>query len=101
MEEVSSHFNYTEEYVLDKSVNWLNRKYKQADREAFEERRLQADNVQRGITVVMDLVFNEGKQAAKLMPSYEEVIKQMYEQNQDNKQKNAFVQTMWWKSEQK
>lgn len=97
---VSSHFGYTEDYVLHKTPFWLNRKFKQADREMYENRRMQADGIQRGITIVLDVVFNNGKEADKIMPSYEEALKRLQEHKEENN-KDKFVTTMWWKPKHK
>ncbi|MGP4063094.1 hypothetical protein [Halobacillus sp. H74] len=81
---------------MDKTVFWLNRKYKQADRELYEERRFQADGIQKGITIVLDIVFNEGKEADKILPSYEEAIQRLKDHKKEQNQEK-FVTTMWWK----
>lgn len=91
---VSSHFGYKEEYVLDKTIHWLNRKFKQADREMYEERRFQADSIQKGITVVLDVLFNEGKEAERILPSYDEALERL--EKHKNKP-DKFVRTLWWK----
>lgn len=97
---MSSHFRYKEEYVLGKSLHWLNRKYKQADKELYEERRFQADSIQKGITIVLDVIFNDGKEADKILPSYEEALSR-FKNRKKEQTTEKFVQTIWWKPGQK
>lgn len=90
---VSSHFSYTEEYVLDHSPHWLARKYKQAMKEKLEQNRLQALTFSRGIAIVIDALFNKGNGIDEILPpSYEEIAGEAIKSVQ-----SEYVQTVWWK----
>lgn len=96
MEVVSSHFGYKEEYVLNKTPFWLNRKFDQADRERYEERMGMAQNVFRGINLVFDVMFNKGNGVSEILPSYDE-MKQRLESEQKQEKENEFKREIWWK----
>lgn len=98
MEKVSSHFYYTEEYCFGKSFPWLQRKFKQADKEQWESQRRQMDTMTRSIMLIVDNMFNDGKGSKDLiMPAYDEAIQQ---DNEQQEQQGDFIQTTWWKPEQ-
>lgn len=90
VEMVTSHFGYTEEYVLNHTPQWVNRKYRQAQREKWEK---QKGNIMEGmnsILLVIDLLANKGKMVKQFFP----------EESRDPKRdehKKAFVQGIWWK----
>lgn len=96
VEVVSSYFGYKEEYVLNKTPFWLNRKFEQADRERYEDRMGMAQNVFRGINLVFDLMFNKGKGVSEIMPSYDEMKKRL-ETEQKSEKENEFKRELWWK----
>ncbi|WP_153465137.1 hypothetical protein [Sediminibacillus terrae] len=99
VEIVSSHFGYTEDYVLDKTPQWLGRKYQQADREKYQEKQNEIDNIFRGVSLVIEGVFNEGKNADNIMlPDYEEAIRRAAKQL-NNSEHSEYVSGVWWKSE--
>lgn len=96
VEVVSSHFGYKEEYVLSKTPFWLARKFEQADRERYEERIGASQSVFRGISLALDVVFNKGKGAAEIMPSYDDAIK-MLKETAKEKEEEEFNKEIWWK----
>lgn len=101
VEVVSSHFGYREEYVLEKTPFWLNRKFEQADRERYEERMGLAQSVFRGVSLVMDVMFNHGKGAEDILPSYEDMKKHLMNEVKKEKDESPFKKEIWWKPEAK
>lgn len=95
---MSSYFGYTEEYVLDKTPFWLNRKFEQADRERYDERIGIAQGVSRGVSLVVDMIFNKGKGAEDILPSYEQMKKLLESDSKEEKQ-SEFKKEIWWKPE--
>ena len=77
VETVSSHFRYTEEYVFHKSTYWLNRKIKQVDREKYQEQQTLASSVTKGMMLIFDSMFNDGKNTQDILPSYEEALEKV------------------------
>ncbi|MED3865251.1 hypothetical protein [Priestia megaterium] len=94
IEFVSSHFNYTEEYVLEHTIDWLNAKFKQAQREKWEKSQANVWEGVKSLLVTFDIAFNKGKSVEKLMPSsYEEAISQVEEKKE---KESTFVPGQWW-----
>lgn len=98
VEIVSSHFGYKEEYVLNKTPFWLSRKFEQADRERYDERMGMAQSVFRGVSLIMDVMFNKGQGANDILPSYEDMKKQLSKQEKEE-QESQFKKEIWWKPE--
>lgn len=96
VEVVSSHFRYTEEYVMGKTPFWLSRKFLQADREMYEQKVTQAEAVSRGVSVVLDMIFNKGKQTKELLPSYEDALQSVQQEQSRKTQDDKFITSMWW-----
>lgn len=95
---VSSHFGYKEDYVFNRSVFWLNRKYEQADREIYEDRMGLAYGVYQGISLALDVVFNNGKSMNDILPTYD-VMKERINENVKERDQDEFVKGIWWKPE--
>lgn len=98
IETVSSHFNYSEEYVLKHSFPWLKRKFKQADREDYEERKERSDESMRGVMAALSAMFG-GKESdieGILHPPYEKLVKQENIQPEE-----TWNIAQWWKKPQK
>ncbi len=96
IERVSSHFRYTEEYVLDKTFNWLKRKYRQADKEIYEQRQVISEETMRGLLAAVTGIFG-GKNANiedMLLKPYDELAEQEHTQETSRTQ---FVEGQWWK----
>lgn len=94
MEYVSSHFGYKEEYVFNKTPEWLQRKTRQAEKEKWEENRMAVLQVTRGLAIVFDAAFNKGQGADDLMPpSYDEIMRKATQQLDDEE----FITEQWWK----
>jgi hypothetical protein len=92
---VSSHFGYTEEYVMDHSPWWLIRKYKQASREKWEESRQRTIESFRSLMLLSDGLLNKGKGASEILPPpYEEAVKAAAEKEKKTKQ---YITGQWWK----
>lgn len=98
IEVVTSYFGYKEEYVMGKTPFWLNRKFEQADRERYEERIGLAQSVFKGVSLVMDVMFNKGKGADDILPSYDDMKKRLIERKQEAKE-SEFKKEIWWKPE--
>lgn len=91
LEVVSSHFGYTEEYVLDRTLPWLKRKYQQASREKYEQRQIISEETMRGVLAAVTNLFG-GKNVEKiLLPAYEE------DTNENTQKADEWVTTQWWK----
>lgn len=83
---------------MDQTPEWLKRKFKQAEKERWEDSRLRIHEGVKSLSAVMDALFNKGNSYDKIIPlPYEEVIGKMENQN---KTKTQFVSGSWWKSEQ-
>lgn len=91
LEVVSSHFRYTEEYVLDKTLPWLKRKFRQASREKYEQRQIVSEETMRGVLAAVTNLFG-GKNVEKiLLPEYEEKT------HETTQPADEWVTTQWWK----
>lgn len=93
IEHVSSHFRYTEEYVLDHSFQWLQRKFAQADREEYERTKSQSDEMMRGVVAALSIVFG-GKS-----DDVQKVLLPPYGKHRENAQppNGNWRQDQWWK----
>ncbi|SEA54015.1 hypothetical protein SAMN05421743_105223 [Thalassobacillus cyri] len=81
---------------MNKTPHWLHRKYKQVDREKYEQQQAQAESIHRGITVVLDVIFNNGKEAENLLLPYEEALERLNPQLGEE-HKSEYVTDVWWK----
>ena len=82
---------------MNQTPEWLNRKYKQAEREKWEDSRLNIIEGMKSLALMIDCVFNKGRAHQDILPpTYEEAL-----QKQLNKKEvhSKFVQGTWWKSE--
>lgn len=94
IETVSSHFRYTEEYVLDHSPAWVDRKYFQALKEKWEDSQMRTLEGFKSLALLIDSVFNKGANySAFIQGSYEEALKM--EQETEEAESN-FVKGQWW-----
>ena len=98
IEVVSSYFSYTEEYVLGKTPFWLERKFKQADRERYDQRLNTAYAVFQGVSLVMDAIFNKGKESNNILVPYDEMVKRLSNEEDKKSQESEFKKEIWWKS---
>lgn len=94
---VSSHFSYTEEYVLDHSPDWINRKYIQAAKERWKQSQTRIQEGVQSLIVMMDMAFNKGKNINQILPGSFEDAMQM--QKQAHTAAKAYIKGSWWKSE--
>jgi hypothetical protein len=93
---VSAHFNYTEEYVLEHSPDWLSRKFTQAQKEHFDSHNQKVLEGFQSALLVMDSVFNKGKEFNKILPpSIEAAMEQAKVKEQI---KTQFIEGTWWKT---
>ncbi|MEN3781498.1 hypothetical protein [Priestia megaterium] len=94
IETISSHFNYTEEYVLDHSLDWVFRKYSQAHREMWEQSTIRTQEGFKSLMLVFDSLMNKGKNFdAILPPTYEKAMELASDQKE---QESEFVKGEWW-----
>lgn len=91
---VSSHFGYKEEYVLEHTLEWLNRKAEQAHEEKYSESRKRTIENHKGLMLLVDSLFNQGKNFNELVPTYEET----QQKKKVEPKKEEFVGGNWWKS---
>lgn len=99
IETVSSHFSYTEEYVMDHSPEWLTRKYWQAMKETWEQSQMRVLEGFKSLSMLIDAVFNKGANySAFIQDSFEDALKTTDEQDQVQEK---FVQGQWWQSKGK
>jgi hypothetical protein len=95
VEFVSSHFRYTEEYVLSHSPAWVNRKSKQAREEQYEQHTQRVMESFKGIALIVDSIFNKGQNWSELLPpSLEDALKM---QGKTEEKPSQFIEGTWWK----
>lgn len=94
IEYVSHHFNYTEEYVLDHTPAWIQRKYMQAARNDYEQQRTDIVTGFKSLALFIDSALNKGKGAASILPlPFDEAIKSKKEESHPESQ---FKTGQWW-----
>lgn len=91
---VSSHYRYTEEYVLGHTPDWVKRKYEQALLEKYVSSRERTLESYKGLMLLADSLFNKGKGFDDIVPSFEKLTKKEVETKQEE-----FVGGNWWESE--
>jgi len=97
IEFVSAQFGYTEEYVMEHTLDWLNAKFKHAQRMKWEQSQERVWEGVKSLLVTLDVAFNKGKSVDKIMPSsYDEAISQDEERKE---RESTFVQGQWWVKE--
>jgi len=79
---------------MDHTLSWLNAKFKQAQKEKWEQSQSRVWEGVKSLLVTLDIAFNKGKSVDKIMPpSYESAL----EEHQDkHEQQETFVQGQWW-----
>lgn len=99
IESVSSHFNYSEEYVISHSIDWVFRKQQQANREQWEQSTIRTQEGYKSLLLLVDSVFNKGKNFNDILPSsFEEALQSV--KDEDTQSENSpFVQGQWWKKD--
>ncbi|MCQ2010543.1 hypothetical protein NOM01_11000 [Sporolactobacillus sp. STSJ-5] len=90
VERVSSHFRYTEEYVINHTFHWLKRKCEQANREQYEHRQMTSEETMRGVLAAISGMFGESHPEKMLLPDYED----NRTQEEDT---GDWVTGQWWK----
>jgi hypothetical protein len=82
--------------VLEHSPDWIDRKYNQTFRERWENSQARIMEGFKSISLVLDAVFNQGKNFNEMMPdSYEKAIEKQINQNE---RESKFIKNQWWKS---
>jgi hypothetical protein len=93
---VAAHFRYSEEYVLSHSLAWFSRKFKQMQREKFDEHQSKVLGGFQSALLVLDAIFNKGKEFNKILPPN---IEAAMEQNRVKQEVvGKYVQGVWWKN---
>lgn len=77
---------------MDHSLSWLVRKYKQAMKEQYEKSSARVVEGYKSVLLVMDTLFNNGKDYEKILPSYETMISS----REDDEAEKKFVNGQWW-----
>lgn len=75
------------------TLEWLNAKVERGQKEKYEQSQSRVWENVKGLLVTLDYVFNKGKNANKLMPSYEEMLQQ---QKESVKKEETFITGQWW-----
>lgn len=97
VEFVSAHFNYTEEYVLEHTPSWIQRKYIQAARDKHEDHRRGILETFKGISLLADSLLNKGKGMNEIVPPpFDEFMDQLTVKEEP---KNEYVEGEWWLTE--
>ena len=91
---MSSHYGYTEEYVLGHTPDWVKRKYEQALEEKYSVSRERTLEGYKGLMLLADSLFNQGKGFDDIVPSFGQLTKKEVETTEEK-----FVGGNWWKSE--
>lgn len=76
VEIVSNYFAYTEEYVLGHHVYWIDRKFKQAERQKHTDRQQsQMDGIKAQLAI-LDMRYNNSKNIEQyILPDFDELGK--------------------------
>lgn len=93
IETVSSHFRYTEEYVLDHTPAWIDRKYWQALEEKFDNSQTRVLEGFKSIALLVDSIFNKGANYSEFIQgSFKEAMKM-----EDKKEETGqYITGQWW-----
>lgn len=94
IEFVSSHFGYLEDYVLEKTPEWIKRKYMQAAREKHEQHRVRILESFKGLSLMVDSFANKGKGADSILPPpFDEAVKEKQKKVEEN---DEYLAGEWW-----
>lgn len=81
---------------MEHTLDWLNAKVKQAQKEKWEQSQNRVWEGVKSLLVTLDLALNKGKSVDKIMPpSYEAATEELQEKQQ---QQETFVTGQWWKA---
>lgn len=79
---------------MEHTIDWLNAKFKQAQREKWEQSQARVWEGFKSLMLTFDMAFNKGKSMDKIMPSsYEEALLQ---QEEKQEKQETFVSGQWW-----
>lgn len=79
---------------MDHTLAWLTRKYKQAVKEQYEKSSAHIVEGYKSVLLVMDTLFNQGKEFENILPpSYETLIAR---QTKNEESETKFVSGQWW-----
>lgn len=94
IEFVSHHFNYSEEYVLEHTPDWIERKYIHAMKNLHEQHRMNILTGFKSISLFLDTAFNKGAMAAEILPPpFDTLLKQ---NSHEKEQKSNYIEGQWW-----
>lgn len=80
--------------MLGHTADWLSRKYEQAVEEKYSGSRERTLENYKGLMLLSDSLFNQGKGFNDIVPSFEELNKKEVKTKQEE-----FVGGNWWESE--
>ncbi|MGV7002472.1 hypothetical protein ACWA2C_27940 [Priestia megaterium] len=79
---------------MEHTLDWLNAKFKQAQKDKWEQSQVRVWEGVKSLLVTLDIALNKGKSVDKIMPpSYESALE---EQQEKTVQEETFVQGQWW-----
>ena len=82
--------------MLEHTPDWIRRKYEQALKEKWEESRSRITEGVSSLMLLVDGLFNKGKDSEEILPSsYEKAMEA--QQNQIVQKEENFVKGSWWK----
>ena len=78
---------------MDHTLDWVVRKYKQARKEEYEKSNSRVIEGFKSILLVLDSALNKGADMDKILPSYEDALKQ---QSNEKEKPSIFIEKQWW-----
>lgn len=93
IEFVSAYFSYHEEYVLEKTPEWIERKYVQAIREKSEQHKQNVLENFKGIALFLDVLLNKAKGFNDILPK---TFDELQQETISNKKESSFIEGQWW-----
>lgn len=99
IEFVSSHYGYTEEYVLSHTPYWLRRKVEQALNEKYDSHTSSVRGQYQSFLLLLDTMFNKGAEFDTILPpTREQAISRNTEQSDGvvESNPNQYDKTQWW-----
>lgn len=87
-------YQYTDEYVLNKTPKWTLHKFEMVMKEKYQTRRAQQADILGAVSQALDGMFNGEKANNHLLSPIEEVLGKV---KKEEIQKKKFIQGTWWK----
>ncbi|MDA1828529.1 MULTISPECIES: hypothetical protein [Bacillus cereus group] len=99
IEFVSSHYGYTEEYVLSHTPYWLRRKVEQALNEKYDSHTSSVRGQYQSFLLLLDTMFNKGAEFNTILPpTREQAISNNVQESDEvvENNPNQYDSTQWW-----